>query len=129
MFITFIKIVMFFIACGLIWELIVDIINIIKRPFKPCPMDYDSCLKSQRNPNLETDYEKKWRKEERRRILVRGIESDIELDFYGNVEHKEKYIQSHVDYGGKRTYIAFYDWKQEPLHCLADYIYKKGGNE
>ena len=115
---------MFFIICGLIWELIVDI---IKRPFKPYPMDYDSCLKrvSQRNPNLETDYGEEWCKEQDRRSAVDGIEFDIFLDFYSNMEHKEKYIQSYVDYEGERTYIAFYDWRQKPLRCLADYIYKR----
>ena len=74
---------------------------------------------------METDYEKKWCEEERRKIEVRGIEFDIFLDFYSNMEHKEDYIQSVIEYKGKKVYIRFYDWKQEPLRCLADYIYRK----
>ena len=117
------KVVMFIILCGLIWELI----DRIKRLFKPYPMDYTSCLKrvSQRNPNLETDYEEKWCEEEKRKIAVNGIELEILLDFYRNLEHQEKYMQSYIDYEGIRTYIVFYDWKQEPLRCLADYIYRR----
>ena len=85
------------------------------RLFKPYPMGYD----------LETDVYEEWCKEEERRSAVNSIEVDIFLDFYKNLEHKEKYMQSYVDYEGERTYIVFDDWKQEPLNKLANYIYKE----
>jgi len=54
-----------------------------------------------------------------------SIELDIFMDFYKNLETKENYIQSVVEYKGKKVYIRFYDWRGNPLRHLADYFYKE----
>jgi len=113
------KIVIFIIMCGLIWELI-DRINNAEQWSK----EEREILEKQGKPPLK--YPEGYLRNEERKSATNSIKFDIFLDFYSNMEHKEKYIQSYVDYKGKRTYIVFYDWKQEPLNQLANYIYRKG---
>lgn len=54
-----------------------------------------------------------------------AIEFDIFRDFYRNLEHKDNHIQSFAIYNGKKVWIVFYDWLQNPLRRLADYLYKE----
>jgi len=61
-------------------------------------------------------------KNEDRISATDAIESDIFLDFYKNLEHKDNYIQSIVGYREKKVYIIFYDWRQNPLRRLAIFI-------
>ena len=54
---------------------------------------------------------------------INAIESDITLEFYRNLEHKKNYMQSIVEYNGKKVCIVFYDWRQNSLRRLASYFY------
>ena len=62
-------------------------------------------------------------KNEERISATDGIEYDIALGFYRNLEHKKDYIQSSATYNGKKVYVIFYDWRQDPLRRLADYFF------
>ena len=73
----------------------------------------------------KTSYLEGYLKNKERISATNSIETDIFLDFYRNLEHKDKYIQSIVEYKGKKFYIRFYDWGRNPLRSLADYLLKK----
>ena len=119
------KVAMFIIMCGLIWELIDRIKP--KHKAEQWSKEEREILDKQDKPPLKINriYPEGYLRNEERISATDCIEFDIFLDFYSNMEHKEDYIQSVIEYKGKKVYIRFYDWKQEPLHCLADYIYRK----
>ncbi|GAF96059.1 unnamed protein product, partial [marine sediment metagenome] len=75
----------------------------------------------------EERYSEEYLKNEERISVTNAIESDIALEFYRNLEHKDNYKQSSVEYNGKKVYIIFYDWRQNPLRRLADYFYSHFG--
>jgi len=75
---------------------------------------------------LKITYLESYFEEEKRKIEVPSIELDIFLDFYRNLEHRENYIYSFVEYNGMKACVGFYDMRQatEALHKLANYLYK-----
>jgi len=120
-----VKIAMFLIICGLIWELINRVINGGKHHAEQWSKEEREILEKQGEPPWEINriYTKEYLRNRARKNAVECIESNITLEFYRNLEHREDYIQSIVEHRGKKVYIRFYDWRQEPLRCLANYIY------
>ena len=130
MFDKVIHIAMFIIICGLIWELIDRILNLRKHNAEQWSKEERETLDKQGKSPLKLNripplYTERHLRNEERIIITDSIELDIFLDFYRNLEHKEKYSESIAEYNGNRAYIRFYDWRQNPLRKLADYFYKK----
>ena len=69
-------------------------------------------------------------KNERRKMIIPAIETDIILDFCRNLEHKGNYICSEAEYKGIKAVVIFYSMNQfsEALNKLANYLYKIKGD-
>ena len=65
-------------------------------------------------------------KEEKRKMYIPSIETDIIMDFCKNLEHRENYMCSEAEYKGIKGYVVFYSMNQftEALNKLANYFYK-----
>ena len=103
------SIIIFLILCGLIWEFFDRIKSLPKQIRKDIE---------------ESFYPEAYLRNEERISATDAIEFDVFRDFYRNLEHKEKHIQSYAEYNGKKVCIVFYDWRQNPLQRLADYFFK-----
>jgi hypothetical protein len=69
-------------------------------------------------------YLEEYLKNEERISATNSVEFDIFRSFYQNVIHEKNFLQSVVKYKGKKIVIVFSDWRDNPLHKLADYFYK-----
>jgi len=114
------SIIIFLIVCGLIWEIIDRIKTYLKlQKFKRGEFSYPKVFVL-----MGKECPMGYIKNERRISETEAIEFNIFWNFCRNIEHKGNYIQSFAEYNGKKVYIIFYDWRQNPLWRLADYFYK-----
>lgn len=69
-------------------------------------------------------------KNEKRKMIIPAIETNIILDFCRNLERRDNYICSEAEYKGVRAVIVFYSMSQfsEALNKLANYLYKIKGD-
>ena len=65
-------------------------------------------------------------KEEKRKMCIPGVETDIIVDFCKNLEHKENFICSGAEYKGINGCVVFHDMRQftEALNMLVNNLYK-----
>ena len=110
-----------------VWEIIDRIKSSRRHSAEQWSKEEREILESQGSPPLKINriYPIAYLENELRISETDSIESEIALEFYRNLEHKDDYIQSVAEYNGKKVYIIFYDWRQNPLRHLANYFYKK----
>ena len=63
-------------------------------------------------------------KHELYKSAILNIQIAITLQFFQNLEHRDNYLYSKVEYEGETCPVVFYDWKQydSVIYKLASYF-------